>query len=64
MLKSMSLVAVCVKKYMLKPVARCRAGCRIHDTRCMVQDEKEGVRIQVFYFILLSPVFRRLSPIS
>ncbi|MGB7292654.1 MAG: hypothetical protein WBD99_10820 [Thermodesulfobacteriota bacterium] len=40
--KSNNLMGRFVSKYMLRPVARCKAGCSIHDARCMMQDARWG----------------------
>jgi len=36
--KGRNLLDQFVKRYMLRPVARCRLGCRVHDTGWTMQD--------------------------
>jgi hypothetical protein len=40
MLIDKNILALFVKKYMLRPIARCRGGCmwRLHDARYTMQD--------------------------
>jgi len=58
MLQSRNLLPICTKRYMLRPVARCRAGCscRMEDAgwRMQEQDEKSEDRIQETEYVIQS----------
>ena len=51
MLQSRNLLPICTKRYMLRPVARCRAGC---SCRMQEQDEKSEDRIQETEYVIQS----------